>query len=62
MKTTPIMVRDFMSSDVTEMSFIPLRSLHQAQQPPAIRFRIVSGGCGGICHQALGSSALHSAQ
>jgi len=41
LKTTPtIMVSDFMGSDATETSCIPLRSWHRAQQPPAIRSRI----------------------
>jgi len=39
-KTTLIIVSDFMSSDATETSFIPLRSWRRAQQPPAIRSRI----------------------
>jgi len=39
-KTTPIMVSDFMGSDATETSFIPLRSWRRAPQPPAIRSRI----------------------
>jgi len=40
-KTTPtIMVSDFMGSDATETSFIPLSSWRRAQQSPAIRFRI----------------------
>jgi len=39
-KTTLIIVSDFMSPDATETSFIPLRGWHRAQQPPAIRSRI----------------------
>jgi len=39
-KTTPTRVSDFMSSDATETSFIPLRSYRRSQQPPAIRSRI----------------------
>jgi len=39
-KTTLTRVSDFMSFDATETSFIPLRSWHRAQQPPAIRSRI----------------------
>ena len=34
------MVSDFMGSDATETSFIPLPSWRRAQQPPAIRSRI----------------------
>jgi len=41
LKTTPtIMVSDFMGSDATETTFIPLRSWRRAQQSPAIRTRI----------------------
>jgi len=40
MKTTPIMVSDFMGSDATKTSFIPLRSWRRAPQPPTIRSRI----------------------
>jgi len=39
-KTTPTRVSDFIGFDGTETSFIPLRSWHRAQQPPAIRSRI----------------------
>jgi len=39
-KTTLTRVSDFLSSDATETSFIPLRSWRRAQQSPAIRFRI----------------------
>jgi len=39
-KTTLTRVSDFLSSDATETSFIPLRSWRQAQQCPAIRFTI----------------------
>jgi len=39
-KTTPIMVSDFMSSDATEVTFISLCSWGQTQQSPAIRSRI----------------------
>jgi len=39
-KTTLTRVNDFLSSDATETSFIPLRSWRQAQHSPAIRFRI----------------------
>jgi len=39
-KTTPIIVSDFISSDGTEMSFIPLRSWHRGQWSRAIRLRI----------------------
>jgi len=38
-KTTLTRVSNFLSFDATEMSFIPLRSWHRAQQPPVIRFR-----------------------
>jgi len=39
-KTTLTRSSDFLSSDATETSFIPLRSWPRAQRPPAIRFRI----------------------
>jgi len=39
-KTTLTRVSDLLSSDVTETSFIPLRSWRRAQRSPAIRFRI----------------------
>jgi len=39
-KTTPIMVSEFIGSDATKTSFIPLGSWRQAPQPPAIRSRI----------------------
>jgi len=40
LKTTLTRVSDFLSSDATETSFIPLRSWRRAQQSPAIRSRI----------------------
>jgi len=39
-KTTLTRVSDFLSSDATETSFIPLRSWRRAQRSPAIGFRI----------------------
>jgi len=38
--TTLTRVSDFLSSDATETSLIPLRSWRRAQRSPAIRIRI----------------------